>query len=144
MEVLTIDSLDGLRKRGLASVASDYDVVNAQQAVLVQFEEMVEAGQIPQATIDSVGSRVEQLNAQFDALVIPVMTDPDQGVTNEVLTRAQQANPDGWAAYMRNAQAIYDDVRAIVGRERTWSTVRSVAAFTVGAALGALVVHRLT
>lgn len=148
--VMTIDSLDGLSpkrivRRGLAGAASDHDVLNAQVVVMGQFELMAEAGQLPQATIDSIRSRAERLDAQFDALITPVGFDPaGAGVTPEILERAAAQNPQGWADYMRSTQALFDDVRAIVQRESTLSKVRSAAAFAVGAMVGALIVKRLT
>lgn len=159
-DVMTIDSLDGLHKRarkGLAGAASDFEVLNAQVSILEQFEVMADAGLVAQTTVDSVRTRVERLQAQFDALLAagghrPAAVDPnewlptqqDGGITNEVLERAAAAQPAQWSAYMSAAHDLYTDVRAIVNRESMLSKVRSAAAFGVGAIIGALIVKRLT
>lgn len=147
MEIMTIDSLDGLhgkpRRRGLAGAASDYDVLAAQTAVIARFEIMAEAGQVPQATVDNIRNRVERLDTQLQALVEPAGFNPEDGLTAEVLERAAAANPAGWSAYVSSAHDLYSDVTAIVGREGTYTKLRSAAAFTVGALLGALIVQRL-
>lgn len=148
MDVMTIDSLDGLRstkRRGLAGAASDYDVLANQQLVMADFEDLAETGAIPQSVIDSVRSRFERVNAQFEALVSAVEGyQPDAGVTPEVLERAAQQSPSAWSEHMRAAADLYSDVRAIVGRESALSKLRSAAAFSVGAALGVLLMRRLT
>lgn len=148
MDVMTIDSLDGLRstkRRGLAGAASDYDVLANQQLVMADFEDLAETGAIPQSVIDSVRSRFERVNAQFESLVSAVEGyQPDVGVTSEVLERAAQQSPSAWSEHMRAAADLYSDVRAIVGRESALSKLRSAAAFSVGAALGVLLMRRLT
>lgn len=146
-DIMTIDALDGLHKRarkGLAGAASDFEVLNAQVSILEQFETMADAGLVAQATVDSVRTRVERLQAQFVALTAAGGFTEAQGVTNEVLERAAAAQPAAWSAYMSAAHDLYSDVRAIVNRESMLSKVRSAAAFSVGAIIGALIVKRLT
>lgn len=146
-DVMTIDSLDGLHKRarkGLAGAASDYDVLITQLSIMEQFEVMADAGLVAQTTVDSVRTRDERLRAQFAALTEAGGFNSEEGVTAAVLERAAAAQPAQWSAYMSAAHDLYTDVRAIVNRESMLSKVRSAAAFSVGAIIGALIVKRLT
>lgn len=133
MDVMTIDSLDGLR-----GPVEDFNRVSTGEDVFARFEDMAERGQLRPEIIDAVRDRLAALDEELIALT------NDADLTNDVLERAASENPDAWRTYLTNATQLQTYVARLVETERKGSLMRSVGAFVLAAAIGGLITYNIT